>query len=128
MSSIVAHYLAKMTENDKVFFQQLGQRITALRKEYHLTQVQLAKTLRVSQQHMASFEKGIRKVPASMLPTLATLFGVSLEELMGVPEQAAKRGPVAKLQRQIEQVRTLPRSKQKFVMEMLETVIKQQAS
>jgi len=39
-----------------------------------MTQGQLAEFLGISPQHMASLEKGIRKVPASILPTLARLF------------------------------------------------------
>ena len=78
---------------------------------------------------MASFEKGIRKVPSSMLPQLALLFGISIEELIGVPESAAKkRGPTPKLQQQMERITQLPRTKQKFVMEMLDTVIQQSAT
>ena len=76
---------------------------------------------------MASFEKGLRKIPASMLPLLAKLFGLSIDELVGIEKEAAKRGPTAKLKRQIEQISLLPKAKQKFVMEMLDTVIKQQA-
>ncbi len=127
MSSVIAHYLLKMTEDDKQFFQDLGQRITKLRKDQNMTQGQLAEYLHISQQHMASFEKGIRKVPASMLPMLAQLFGTSVDELVGLRNPAAKRGPMPKLQRQIEQVALLPKAKQKFVSEMLETVIQQQA-
>ena len=92
-----------------------------------MTQGQLAEYLDISQQHMASFEKGIRKVPASMLPLLAKLFGTSVDELVGIKGSATKRGPMPKLQRQIEQVALLPKAKQKFVSEMLETVIQQQA-
>ena len=77
---------------------------------------------------MAPFEKGIRKVPASMLPTLAQLFGISVDELIGLKDTAAKRGPMPKLQRQIEQVALLPKVKQKFVSEMLDTVIQQAAN
>jgi transcriptional regulator with XRE-family HTH domain len=116
-----------MTEDDKTFFQALGQQIANLRKEHNMTQGHLAEYLGISQQHMASFEKGIRKVPASMLPTLAQLFGVSVDKLIGLKDTAAKRGPMPKLQRQIEQVALLPKAKQKFVSEMLETVIQQTA-
>lgn len=125
MSSVVDHYLLKMTQNDKAFFQQLGERITDLRKEYRMTQAQLAEQLGISQQHMASFEKGIRKVPASMLPELSALFGVSLEFLLGVKEQPSKRGPGPKLLRQVEQISRLPKTKQKFAIEMLDTIIQQ---
>lgn len=127
MSSVIDHYQHKMTEDDKTFFQALGQQIADLRKEYNMTQGHLAEHLGISQQHMASFEKGIREVPASMLPTLAQLFGTSVDELIGLKDTAAKRGPMPKLQRQIEQVALLPKAKQKFVSEMLETVIQQTA-
>lgn len=125
MSSIVDQYIAKMTENDKLFFKEIGQRITRLRKEMNLTQVQLAEFLGISQQYMQAFESGNRKVAASMLPKLAQLFGISVDELVGMKEAVVKRGPTPKLKRQIEQVALLPKSKQKFVSEMLDTVIQQ---
>ena len=128
MPSALTHCLDKMTQNDEDFFKQLGCNIATLRKTQRLTQAQLAGQLGISQQHMASFEKGIRKVPSSMLPLLATLFGVSIEELIGMPEPATrKRGPAPKLQQQMAQITQLPRTKQKFVMEMLDTVIQQSA-
>ncbi len=117
---------AQMTPDDKVFFKQLGKRVASLRKESGMTQVQLAETLTISQQLIAAYEAGTRKIPASMLPRLATLFAVSLEELLGVKKLPAKRGPASVLQRQIEQVRIMPRAKQKFVTEMLDALIKQQ--
>lgn len=119
---------AYMTEDDQAFFEALGQRIATWRKEQHLTQGQLAEILGISQQHMASFEKGIRKIPASMLPILAQVLVRSLDELMGIPAKTTKRGPAPKLQRQIDLISQLPKSKQKFVMEMLDTVIQQQVS
>lgn len=128
MSCFTDHFSVTMTEDDKVFFKELGERITAYRKEQSLTQTQLGKVLSMSQQNIAAFENGTRKVPASLLPTLAQLFGVSLEALLGQKEKPGKRGPTPKLLRQVEQLSYLPKSKQKFVMEMLDTVIKQQAA
>jgi len=129
MSSYTKHHIFTMTKNDAIFFKELGTRIKIYRKETGLTQIQLAKVLGISQQHMGSFENGIRKIPASMLPTLAELFGISLETLYGQEEtdKPTKRGPTPKLLKQVEQLAALPKSKQKFVMEMLDTVIKQQA-
>lgn len=116
-----------MTSKDKNFYRQLGQRIAQFRKAQNLTQQQLAEILGISQQTMAHYEVGRLRVAVAMLPVLANAF-VSLEELLG--EQTAtnqsKRGPIPKLQRQIEQVSLLPRTKQKFVMDMLDTVINQQ--
>jgi transcriptional regulator with XRE-family HTH domain len=115
-----------MTQDDKVFFKQLGKRIAEHRKEMGLTQAQLADTLTISQQLIAAYEAGSRKVPASMLPILARLFAVSLEQLTGLETTPPKRGPASTLQRQIEQISLMPRSKQKFITEMLEALIKQQ--
>jgi hypothetical protein len=39
--------------------------------------------------------------------------------------QPAKRGPAPKPQQQIERIQQLPRSKQRFVIEMLDTVLAQ---
>jgi transcriptional regulator with XRE-family HTH domain len=115
-----------MSEDDQLFFEQLGLRIARLRKEQSLTQVQLAESLCISQQHMASFEKGIRKIPASMLPKLSTLLAVTLEDLLGMTDsKTARRGPTPKLQRQVELISQLPKTKQRFVMEMLDTVLTQ---
>ena len=128
MSSAINLYLAKMTENDKLFFKALGLRIAKHRKILDMTQGQLAEYLGISQQHMASFEKGIRKVPASLLPMLAKLFVISTDELIGLKSPSSKRGPTPKLQQQIQQVSHLPRAKQKFVSEMLDAVIQQSSS
>ena len=38
---------------------------------------------------------------------------------------AGKRGPTPKLQRQLEQVSALPKAQQRFVMQMLDTVLQQ---
>ena len=128
MSSAITHYLDKMTQNDKDFFTQLGLKIATLRKEQQITQVQLAEILGISQQYMQAFEAGRRKVPSSMLPTLAEVLAVSVEELIGVTaSQGKKRGPAPKLLKQVEQISQLPKAKQKFVMEMLDTVIQQAA-
>lgn len=118
----------QMTQDDKVFFKQLGRRVAQLRKEANITQTQLAESLAISQQLIAAYESGSRKIPASLLPTLARLFAVSLEELIGMEKLPAKRGPASTLQRQMEQIGSMPRAKQKFITEMLEALIKQQQS
>ena len=115
-----------MTQDEKVFFQQLGARIAALRKDQSMTQVQLAEILGLTQQMVASYEVGRRRVPVSLLPQIAETLAVSLEELIGKKDvQPAKRGPAPKLQQQIERIQRLPRAKQRFVIEMLDTVLAQ---
>ena len=63
-----------------------------------------------------------------LLPELANIFAVSLEQLTGITKMPAKRGAASTLERQIDQINQMSRSKQKFIVEMLDTMIKQQAS
>jgi len=111
--------------DEKAFFAQLGARMAHLRKEQSITQVQMAEWLGVSQQTVNAYEVGRRRIQVSALPTVARLLGVSLEELLGETPKPGKRGPAPKLQRQLERITQLPKSRQKFVMEMLDTVLKQ---
>lgn len=118
-----------ISADEKVFFEQLGGRIAERRKTLNITQVQMAEILRVSQQTVNSYEVGRRRVPASALPILAKTLMMSLEELVGESPQTIKnkRGPTPKLQQQMELLSQLPKAKQKFVIEMLDAVIQQQA-
>jgi transcriptional regulator with XRE-family HTH domain len=72
-----------MTQDEKLFFKQLGVRIAGLRKTHGLTQVQLAEALKLTQQMVASYEVGRRRVPVSLLPAIAHALAVSVEVLIG---------------------------------------------
>lgn len=117
-----------ITKDERAFFAQLGTRVADLRKAQSITQVQLAETLGVSQQTVNAYEMGHRRIPVSSLPLLATTLAVTMEELVGSPQSAAKkRGPAPKLQQQIERIQQLPKTQQRFVMQMLDTVLAQQS-
>ncbi len=118
----------QMNKNDTAFFKALGKRVAEQRKELGMTQVQLAEILKISQQLIAAYESGARKIPASLLPTLARLFAIPLEQLTGMEQRPAKRGPASVMQRQFEQISLMPRSRQKFITEMIDALIKQQQS
>ena len=62
----------------------------------------------------------------SSLALLAETLAVSIEELLGTAPAAKKRGPAPKLQQQIERIQRLPKAQQRFVLQMLETVLAQQ--
>src|SRR6266404_469126 len=124
--SRLEHPCMAISASERAFFERLGARMAELRKSQDITQVEMAKTLGVSQQTINSYEVGRRRIPVSALPTLARSLGVSLEELFGDDAAAAKkRGPAPKLQQQIERIQQLPRTQQRFVMQMLDTVIAQ---
>ncbi|MDH5328172.1 MAG: helix-turn-helix domain-containing protein [Gammaproteobacteria bacterium] len=117
-----------MTPSDKSFYKALGQRIAHLRKERGLTQVQLAESLGIAQQTMAHYEGGTLRIAVALLKPLCLALNTSIEELLDEPASASskKRGPTSKLQQQVEQISTMPRSKQKFISEMLDALIAQQ--
>ena len=121
------HEATAVTPQDRAFYQAMGQHIAWLRKAQGLTQVELAERLGVAQQTLAHYEVGRLRVALSMLPALASALTVSIEELLGetLARGNAKRGPVPRLQQQLEQITRLPRAKQRFVMQMLDTVLQQ---
>jgi len=127
------HRIIAVTPADKAFYQALGQRIAERRKAQDLTQQHLAERLGVSQQTLAHYEVGRLRIAVAMFSTLAKELDVAVEDLLGEPAKAGKagkagknkRGPTPKLQQQLEQISQLPRAKQRFVIQMLDTVLQQ---
>lgn len=107
------------------FFRLLGTRIAERRKAQDLTQAQLGELVGVTQQQIASFETGRRRMPISTLPLLAKALGTSIEELIGEPAKPGKRGPAPKLQQQLEQLSRLPKAQQKLVSQVIDSVLAQ---
>jgi len=85
----------------------------------------LTDSLEIAQQTYANYEVARARPAVSMLPTLAQLFGISVDELLGLKNGTGKRGPTPLLQKQIERLNRLPRAQQKVVMQMLDGVLSQ---
>ena len=116
-----------ISNDERNFFISFGERVAQLRKAQGLTQVQLADLLAVSQQAVTAYESGQRRVPISTLPLLARTLSITIEELIGVPPKrsSSKRGPAPKLQQQLEQLSRLPKTKQRLVSQLIESVLAQ---
>jgi transcriptional regulator with XRE-family HTH domain len=114
-----------ISKDERAFFIDMGARIARLRKDEGITQVQLAELLGTSQQTITAYEVGRRRVPVSSLPKIAKLLGVSIEELIGEEAKPGKRGPAPKLQQQLERITRLPKTQQRFVMQVIDSVITQ---
>ncbi len=117
-----------ISTDEREFFIALGNHIAELRKAKGITQIQMAQILAVSQQTINSYEVGRRRVPASALPAIARMLTISIDELLGEPATTTKnkRGPTPKLQQTIDKIGSMPRSKQKFIAEMLDAIVAQQ--
>ena len=127
MRSVTIPITQAMTPDEHTFFQALGARIALARRDADLTQVQLAERLGIPQPQLASYEVGRRRVPVSLLPRLARSLAMPIEALIedGEAPPPARRGPVSRLQQQVDAISQLPKAKQKFVVEMLDTVLAQ---
>lgn len=69
--------------------QTLGKRIMAHRKRLGLTQEALAEKLGITAQAVSKWENDLSCPDISMLPRLATIFGVTTDTLLGAESQAA---------------------------------------
>ena len=114
-----------MAENEEQFFKALGARVAELRKDQGLSQQALADQLGIPQQTYANYEVARARIPASMLPELGRIFGVGVDELLGLRNGTGKRGPTPKFQKQLERIAQLPRAQQRLVIQMLDGVLTQ---
>ncbi|MFP1133320.1 helix-turn-helix domain-containing protein [Asticcacaulis sp. W401b] len=120
------HYLTDMTIKDEDFAKAMGQRIAAARKYLKLSQVQLAARLDVPQQTLAHYEVGRTRVPIELLPRMAEVLDVSLDELLigqPAPRNPGKRGPASRLQQQLAAIDAMPKTAQRTIVDVLDALI-----
>jgi transcriptional regulator with XRE-family HTH domain len=107
---------------------QQGARLLALRKAAGLTQIELAKFLRVPHANIAFWEWSDKPPRSDILTQMAKAFGVGLEELLigaDVKTLAKRAGPVGEVQRAFELVRHLPRNQQRKIIETVYALVEQ---
>ena len=73
---------------------EFHEKLQELRKQKGLTQEQLAERMRVSAQAVSKWENNLSCPDISVLPELADVFGISLDELMGRSSQVCEAEPV----------------------------------
>jgi hypothetical protein len=62
------------------------------------------------------------------LPVIAQALGVAMETLVGeAPTATRKRGPAPKLQQQMDRITQLPKARQQFVMQAIDSMLTQSA-
>lgn len=70
---------------------ELGEKLTALRKEKGLSQKELAEMMLVSRQAVSKWERGEAVPTTENLRYLSALYGVTMESLFGGEPEAALR-------------------------------------
>lgn len=93
-----------------------GRRLATLRKQAGYTQVELAKELGVTQRMMSYYEGHSEYPPASLLPVLARVLGVSADELLGIKPLKKNRPPDSRLLRRLQQLEKLDPATKRQVM------------
>ncbi len=111
--------------DQNTFFRDLGRRLAELRKEQGLTQGQMAERAECSQQMIAEYEAGKRNIPLWRLLTIADALGVAVDDLLKESGNGSrKRGPASKVERLADEIAKLPRTRQRFVVEMIENALR----
>lgn len=103
-----------------------GARLLALRRAAGLTQMGLAELLGVAHTNVAFWEWSEKPPRGDVLPKMAEVLGVSVDEIVGVKTATRRRsGPVGKLERVLIEARRLPRRDQDIVVKFVATLIEQ---
>lgn len=117
--------VARKPSSNKIRPKQ-GARLLALRKAAGLTQIELAKLLGLPQANIAYWEWSDKPPRSEVLPRMAEVLGVRVEDILGQTTRASRRsGPVGKLRKAFEQARTLPRRDQELVARFVSTLVEQ---
>ena len=103
-----------------------GERLRDLRKAAGLSQADLAKAIGERQEAVSFWERSAKPPRSDVLAKMATVLGVTVEDILGIRTAEAKQqplgsapGPTSEIQKVFEQVRKLPRRQQRKVLEMV---------
>jgi transcriptional regulator with XRE-family HTH domain len=102
-----------------------GAKLAELRKLRGMTQPQLAEALSVSLDMLNYYERRALNPSAEFLKKTAGFFGVSVDELLGHSTPSRRKsGPPSQLEQRLSAIRQLPREKQKLVLQVLDTFLR----
>jgi transcriptional regulator with XRE-family HTH domain len=105
------------------FALQLPERMKQLRQANHLTQLAVAERLGITEGRYGHYERGIRRVPVTLIPKLTKALECSEAELLGAPEPRKKRGPQSAWEKRIATIKSLPSDKQKEIQNVVDALI-----
>lgn len=102
-----------------------GQRLAALRKAAGFTQVELAAELGISQRMVAYYESPNATPPANLLPQIASVLGISIDELFGrAPKRRlAKQEGDSRLRRRLLAIEKLDAAEKRQVLQLIDAFI-----
>ena len=102
----------------------LGKHLANLRKKQGYTQVELAKKLGVIQVIISDYERNRVRLHPDMIIRLSQALSVSADELLGIKNPTSEKEPKLKLMQRIKKIEALPVSKQKVLLQTIDTFLK----
>ena len=105
-----------------------GARLLKLRNAAGLTQIELATFLQVPHANIAFWEWSEKPPRSDLLPLFAKALGVQIHDLIidaNATQKAKRVGPIGEIQKTFEEVKQLPRSQQRKVLEMVQALVEQ---
>jgi transcriptional regulator with XRE-family HTH domain len=108
----------------RAYFKALGAHVSMLRKAQGMTQAELARAIGVSQQAVFAYELGERRISVLILAKIAKVFGVPVEELMGMgkPVHVRKGRLSPRAERHAQRLQALTKTQQRFVVRIIDTL------
>ena len=101
-----------------------GERVFAARTTAGLSQAEVAEKLGITQASYADWERHVTALRPDQIEQLANILGVSVEELFTGNGRAKERGgPVGRAKRVFERVSKLPRSRQQYILKVVEDLV-----
>jgi transcriptional regulator with XRE-family HTH domain len=102
-----------------------GQRLSRIRKEKGLTQVQLAEKLGIIQVLISDYERDKLRPYYDTVINFSKVLDVSADELLGLKTHK-KTGtqPSLKIARRMKKIESLPDAQQKFVLKTIDSLVK----
>jgi transcriptional regulator with XRE-family HTH domain len=105
--------------------ESLGQRIGRLRKEKGYTQVELAKTIGITQVLVSDYERDRLRPHYEMIIRFAKALGITTDELLGI-KASKNEGNKANLKiiRRMKKIESLPPAQQKVLLKSIDMFLK----
>jgi transcriptional regulator with XRE-family HTH domain len=110
-----------------------GAHLAALRQAAGFSQSALAAQVGETQQNIAFWEQSDKPPRSDVLPKLARVLGVSVEELLNAQEaqeatarKSSSAKAAAKVRRTFEEVSTLPRPQQQRILDVVQAMLQAQ--
>ena len=98
----------------------IGERITQLRKQHHLSQEELAKRAQVSRTIIGNYERNTNTPSIEVLVKLARVFNVTVDYLIGEGQLSSLDKDTIK---RIEDIENLSEENKNFVLKMIDMAI-----